>query len=197
MGPHPLWQLEEILPALALRPGMRVLDLGSGRGATSVFLARECGVTVTACDLWIGTEEVEAILRQAGVDDSVTAVNADVRRLPFRDGDFDAVVSIDAFEYFGTDVHLLPALLRVLKPGGAIGMTTPGLTPDPYDAGVPDDVWSLFGYEAAAWHTPDWWRTHWELSGMLEGIETGWLRDGLENWIVWAEAVREVTGAER
>jgi 2-polyprenyl-3-methyl-5-hydroxy-6-metoxy-1,4-benzoquinol methylase len=59
MGPHPLWQLEEILPALGLRPGMRVLDLGSGRGATSVFLARECGVTVTACDLWVGTEEVE------------------------------------------------------------------------------------------------------------------------------------------
>ena len=76
-------------------------------------------------------------------------------------------------------------------------MTTPGLTPDPYVAGVPADVWSLFGYEAAAWHTPDWWRTHWELSGMLEGIETGWLRDGLENWIVWAEAVREVKGAER
>jgi 2-polyprenyl-3-methyl-5-hydroxy-6-metoxy-1,4-benzoquinol methylase len=49
MGPHPLWQLEDILPALALEPGSRVLDLGCGRGATSVFLARECGVTVTAC----------------------------------------------------------------------------------------------------------------------------------------------------
>jgi hypothetical protein len=41
-------------------------------------------------------------------------------------------VSIDAFEYFGTDVHLLPALLRVLKSGGTIGMTTPGLEPDPF-----------------------------------------------------------------
>src|SRR5881392_2765080 len=43
MGPHPLWQLEDILPALALEPGSRVLDLGCARGATSVFLARECG----------------------------------------------------------------------------------------------------------------------------------------------------------
>jgi cyclopropane fatty-acyl-phospholipid synthase-like methyltransferase len=43
MGPHPLWQLEDILPALALKPGSRVLDLGCGRGATAVFLARECG----------------------------------------------------------------------------------------------------------------------------------------------------------
>ena len=31
MGPHPLWQLEDILPALALVPGSRVLDLGCGR----------------------------------------------------------------------------------------------------------------------------------------------------------------------
>ena len=76
-------------------------------------------------------------------------------------------------------------------------MTTPGLSRDPYDEGrVPDKVWSLFGYEVAAWHTPDWWRRHWELSGLLEGIETSWQQNGLENWILWARAVREVKGAE-
>jgi ubiquinone/menaquinone biosynthesis C-methylase UbiE len=144
MGPHPLWQLEDILPALALEPGSRVLDLGCGRGATSVFLARECGVTVTACDLWVSVEELEAVFREAGVQRSVTAVNADVRQLPFADDEFDAIVSIDAFEYFGTDVHLLPALLRVLKSGGTIGMTTRGLEPDPYAADLPDAVWSLW-----------------------------------------------------
>ncbi len=196
MGPHPLWQLEEILPALALRPGMRVLDLGSGRGATSVFLARECAVTVTACDLWVDTEEVNEVLREAGVEDAVTAVNADVRHLPFQNDEFDAIVSIDAFEYFGTDVHLLPVLLRVLKAGGVIGMTTPGLRSDLYEGEVPAKVWSLWGYEVAAWHTPDWWCRHWELSGLLEGIETSWQHDGVENWILWARAVREVKGAK-
>ena len=141
MGPHPLWQLEDILPALALKRGSRVLDLGCGRGATSVFLARECGVTVTACDLWVSVEELAAVFREADVEPSVLAVNADVRqRLPFADDEFDAIVSIDAFEYFGTEVHLLPALLRVLKSGGTIGMTTPGLDPDPYEAPVPEAV---------------------------------------------------------
>jgi hypothetical protein len=62
--------------------------------------------------------------------------------------------------------------LRVLKAGGVIGMTTPGLRSDPYEGEVPARVWSLWGYEVAAWHTPDWWRRHWELSGLLEGIET-------------------------
>jgi SAM-dependent methyltransferase len=193
MGPHPLWQLEDILPALALEPGSRVLDLGCGRGATSVFLARECGVTVTACDLWVSVEELAGVFREAGVERSVTAVNADVRQLPFADDEFDAIVSIDAFEYFGTDVHLLPALLRVLKSGGTIGMTTPGLEPDPYEADVPDAVWSLWGHEVAAWHTPKWWRRHWELSGLLEGIESAWLPDGRENWIRWVEAVQSVS----
>lgn len=194
MGPHPLWQLEDILPALALKRGSRVLDLGCGRGATSVFLARECEARVTACDVWVGVEELEGVFRAAGVEGSVTAVNADVRRLPFADDEFDAIVSIDAFEYFGTDVHLLPALLRVLRPGGTIGMTTPGLDPDPYEAGVPDAVWSLWGHEVAAWHTPEWWRRHWELSGLLEGIESAWLLDGRENWIRWAQAVQSVKG---
>jgi SAM-dependent methyltransferase len=197
MGPHHLWQLEDLLPALALRPGMRVLDLGSGRGATSVFLARECGVVVTACDLWLDPTTVEEVLRDASVEDSVTAVHADVRHLPFADCEFDAIVSIDAFEYFGTDVHLLPLLLRVLKPDGAIGMTTPGLEPDPYEAEVPENVSTLFGYEVGAWHSPDWWRRHWELSGLLERIEASWLPDGRENWILWARAVREFKGADK
>src|SRR2546428_11222185 len=78
MGPHPLRQLEDFLPALALEPGSRVLDLGCGRGATSVFLARECGVTVTACDLWGGGGELEGVVRKAGVGRSVTAGDADV-----------------------------------------------------------------------------------------------------------------------
>jgi hypothetical protein len=73
-------------------------------------------------------------------------------------------------------------------------MTTPGLEPDPYEADVPDAVWSLWAYEVAAWHTPEWWRRHWELSGLLEGIESAWLPDGRENWIRWVEAVQSVSG---
>lgn len=196
MGPHPLWQLEDILPALALEPESRVLDLGCGRGATSVFLARECGVKVTACDLWVSVEELVQVFSEAGVERSVTAVNADVRHLPFADDEFDAIVSIDAFEYFGTDVHLLPALLRVLKRGGTIGITTPGLEPDPYEADIPDAAWSLWAHEVAAWHTPEWWRRHWKLSGLLDGIDSGWLPDGRENWIRWVEAVQSVSGED-
>ena len=82
-------------------------------------------MTVTACDLWVNTEEINEVLREAGVEDPVTAVKADVRHLPFQKDEFDAIVSVDAFEYFGTEVHLLPVLLRVLKAGGGKGCSTP------------------------------------------------------------------------
>lgn len=170
MGPHPLWQLEDLLPELGLSPGMRVLDLGCGRGATSVFLARECEVEVVACDLWVPTEAAQAVFDGAGVGASVTAVNADVRAIPFTEEEFDAIVSVDAFEYFGTDVHLLPLLLRVLRPGAAIGVSTPALRMDPYAAPVPDYVSAAVGHEAAAWHSPSWWQRHWELSGLVDDV---------------------------
>jgi hypothetical protein len=37
-------------------------------------------------------------------------------------------------------------------------------------------------------------KSNWELSGLLEGIESAWLPDGRENWIRWVEAVQSVSG---
>lgn len=48
MGPNPLWLLGDLLRDVSVPPGSRVLDLGSGRAATSVFLANELGVEVCA-----------------------------------------------------------------------------------------------------------------------------------------------------
>ncbi len=90
MGPNPLWLLEDLCGELDLRDGMRVLDLGSGRGATSVFLAREFGVEVVAVDLW----EATAVFADAGVTGSVRAVQAEAHALPFPAGYFDAIVSV-------------------------------------------------------------------------------------------------------
>jgi cyclopropane fatty-acyl-phospholipid synthase-like methyltransferase len=53
-------------------------------------------VTVTACDLWIDPHAVEELFRGAGLAESITAVQADVRQLPFPDDALDAIVSIDA-----------------------------------------------------------------------------------------------------
>ena len=52
MGPNSVRLLEEMLDRYPLERGMRVLDLGCGKGLTSLFLAKEAGVNVFATDLW-------------------------------------------------------------------------------------------------------------------------------------------------
>lgn len=191
MGPHPLWQLEDLMSDLDLNPGATVLDLGCGKGATSVFLARECDVDVVAFDLWVEADELRSSLEAQGVTDRVTPVNGDVRDLPFEDNEFDAIVSIDAFEYFGTDVRVLPRLLRVLKPAGRIGMTTPALRTDPYQSPPPAYVTEVMGWEAAGWHAPEWWATHWHLTGLVDNIKARMQERGREDWILWSRALAE------
>lgn len=189
MGPNPLWLLEDLLADVVIAPGAKVLDLGSGRGATSVFLARECHAEVWAVDLWIGIEAAEATFRDAGVATSVHAVQADARALPFDDDFFDVVISIDAWEYFGTDDHFLPRLLRVLRPGGRIGMATPAMAVDVRDLdAIPPHIAEAVGWEALAWHPAEWWEQQWRLTGLVHDIWARTQTGGGADWLRWARA---------
>lgn len=74
-----------------------------------------------------------------------TVVNGDARELPFEDDQFDAIVSVDAFD---TSVRMcapLPGLPRVLRSGGVLGMTIPALRQDPYAGTPPAYVTHLIG----------------------------------------------------
>ena len=117
-GANALWLAEWLAEAIELRPGMRVLDLACGRAMSSVFLHREFGAQVWAVDLWHSASENLQRIRDAGVEDGVFPLHADARSLPFAAEFFDAVVSIDAFVYFGTDDLYLTDLARLVKPGG-------------------------------------------------------------------------------
>ncbi len=195
MGPHPLWLLEDLAHDLDLRPRMRVLDLGSGLGATSVFLAKEYGVRVVAADLWVDPTESGEVFRAAGVDDRVLPMRVDAHRLPFGRQTFDAIVSIDAWEYFGTGDHYPPYLAGFLKPGGQLGIATPALTSEVRDLGeIPEHVDKVVGAESAAWHTAEWLRSQWELSRAFREVTARTQPDGCANWLLWERAVMELKG---
>jgi len=103
MGPNVLWLAESLTQALPIQPGERVLDLGCGKALSSIFLAREFWAQVTATDLWVPEEDNQRRIAEAGVADRVTAVRAEAHALPFGDAEFDVVISLDAYHYFGTD----------------------------------------------------------------------------------------------
>ena len=117
MGPRPLWLMESLCEVMALEPGIRVLDLGCGTALTSIFLAREFSVQVWATDWWIDASDNHKRIVAAGVEDLVTPIHAEAHGLPFERGFFDAIVSVDAYHYFGTSdllsgLHVRPLASR-------------------------------------------------------------------------------------
>ena len=86
MGPNPLWLLEELCEHMDLKPGMKVLDMGCGKGITSIFLAKEFGVTVFANDLWISATENLQRFKQVGLADQIFPIHAEAHALPYAEG---------------------------------------------------------------------------------------------------------------
>ena len=189
MGPNVLWLAEALSQAMALRPGMRLLDLGCGKAVSSIFFAREFGLQVYATDLWIGASENWARVRQAGVETQVTPIHAEAHALPFAYEFFDAIVSLDAYHYFGTDDLYLATLARFLKPGGQLGIVVPGLAGE-FDRLPP----RLAPYwEPAYWtfHSPAWWGRHFERSGAVIVDSADMLPEGWKDWLRWLDLCRE------
>lgn len=188
MGPNVLWLAEGLAPAMDLHPGMRVLDLGCGRALSSIFLAREFNVQVWAADLWIKPTENWERVRDAGLEEQVFPVYAEAHSLPFADHFFDAIISLDAYHYFGTDDLYIGYIARFLKPGGQLGIVVPGVQEELIE-GVPEHLQPYWNWEFGSFHSPVWWRRHWEKSGKLEITLADWVPNGWEHWMKWMELV--------
>jgi SAM-dependent methyltransferase len=168
---------------------MRILDLGCGRALSSVFLHREFGVQVWATDLWFSASENIQRVRDAGAEEGVFPIRADARSLPFSEEFFDAVVSIDSFMYYGTDDLYLNYLARFVKPGGLVGIALAGFMSEIEDR-VPGHMAEWWDAEMAYFlHSAEWWRRHWERSGILDVTVADALPDGWQLWRDWLKLV--------
>ena len=194
-GANPLWLTEWLATALDLRPGMRVLDLGCGRAASSIFLRREFGVQVWAADLWFNVSENGQRIRDAGVADGVFPIHADARSLPFDAAFFDAIVCIDSFVYFGTDELYLNYLARFVKPEGQVGIAGAGLMQE-ISGLVPEHLRPWWTNDLWCMHSAAWWRRHWERTGIMKIELADTLPDGWRMWLDWHRAVAPGNEAE-
>jgi cyclopropane-fatty-acyl-phospholipid synthase len=116
------------------RPGLSVLDIGSGWGGLALTLARDYGARVTGITL--STEQLNEARARAeaeGLSDRVSFELLDYRNM---DRTFDRIVSIGMFEHVGVNHFrtFFDTIGRCLKPDGvallhAIGRSTrPGVT---------------------------------------------------------------------
>ena len=195
MGPNALWLTEALCQVMDLKPGMRVLDMGCGKTMSSIFLAKEFGVQVWATDLWIKATDNWHRIREAGVEDRVFPIHAEARSLPYAREFFDAIVSMDSYHYYGTDDLYLKYFIRFLKPAGQMGIVVPGLMRD-FEGGVPGHLTKETASRGRFWdpaecfsfHTVDWWRRHWEQTGLVKVELADTLPEGWRHWLQFEEA---------
>jgi cyclopropane fatty-acyl-phospholipid synthase-like methyltransferase len=167
---------------------MRVLDLGCGKAVSSIFLAREFGVRVWATDLWIDPHSNWKRIDEAGMGELVCPVHAEAHDLPYAHGFFDAVLSFDSYQYYGTDDLYLPYLVRFVTRGGLLGTSSVGVR-----KGIPEEIPASlrpqWDPELRCFHDPEWWKRHWNGSGLVrveraENHPRGW-----ELWKEWEAAI--------
>lgn len=160
MGPNPLKLCEELLDGVDIPRDSIVCDLGSGTGITSVMLARDYGFRVHAVDLWSDPEENRAFFREMGLsDEEVCPIKADASQgLPFSEGFFDAVVSIDSYNYYGRDPRYLEErLLPYVRCGGSLHFAIPGMLRDCHDR-LPECLLASWSPEQLDFmHDMSWW----------------------------------------
>ncbi|NVM36149.1 MAG: methyltransferase domain-containing protein [Candidatus Lokiarchaeota archaeon] len=104
-----------------LKPGMRVLDVSSGRGTQSIFYAKEFGVEVTGLD--ISEEMIKSATQSAkneGVENLIYFKLGDSQDLPFDDNSFDVVINECAVGIPDDSQKVLDEMVRVTKPNGVV-----------------------------------------------------------------------------
>lgn len=92
-------KIERLTAKLLLKPGMSVVEIGSGWGSQAIHMAKTRGVTVKALN--VSPEQLRVSrqrARQAGVDHLVEFVETDYREYK---GKFDRVVSVGMMEHVG------------------------------------------------------------------------------------------------
>jgi SAM-dependent methyltransferase len=119
-----------------IRPGDRVLDLGSGNGRHA-FEAYRRGARVVAFDLdpaeldpVSGMLEAMRTKGEAGPGARAVATAGDATRLPFADASFDSVIAAEILEHVLDDQRAMNELTRVLRPGGVVAVTVPAWLPE-------------------------------------------------------------------
>ena len=108
---------------LGFRRGERVLDIGSGIGGPSRFLASRYGCLVTGIDLTAEFCRVaEMLTRLTGLTDKVDYRQGNALDLPFEDTSFDVVWSQNASMNIADRDRLYAEMHRVLRPGARLAL---------------------------------------------------------------------------
>jgi len=113
-----------------LKRSMKVLVVGCGNGISATKISDMYGSKVVATDI---SEKMVKLSKEMAKETEVSFMHSDIHRLPFKDSEFDVVLS-ESVTAFGTDkIKALKEYRRVIKKGGLLGMNEMTWLVDPSD----------------------------------------------------------------
>lgn len=199
MGPNPIKLEEELMLGNKIPDGATVLDLGSGQGLTSAFLALEYGFKVYAADLWSDPAENQAFFDGMKIPrDRLVPVKCDATDLKFEDRFFDAVVSTDSYNYFGRDESYLDrCLASCVKSGSYVYIAVPGMKRDLHDALPPELLLSWTAEQMAYMRDREYWKRTVGASELFESLTVEEMESNDEVWADWLALDNEYAVGDR
>ena len=109
---------EEIALDVGLRPGMRVLDLGCGRGRVAAHMTSFSGAQVVGLNIDANQlAQAREFNTQCGFANEFVEHDQNILPLPFADASFDAFYEIQALSLCKDPAALFREIYRVLRPG--------------------------------------------------------------------------------
>lgn len=105
----------QVLRHLPQQPGLRLLDVAVGDGVYLPWMPEDWRIT----GVDIAWSQLQGCRTRAGVR-SLRLIQGEAESLPFRDDQFDAVLSIGAFNYFNDPEGSLREMARVARPGATV-----------------------------------------------------------------------------
>lgn len=113
--------LDVAIKACGVRPGQKILEIGSGWGGCARYISQVSGAHVTAVELQADYHAVgKALTERAGLSDEVTHVHADFLNWSAPPGGFDHLVSWLALFHIPKRTEYLSRIVAALKPGGTL-----------------------------------------------------------------------------
>jgi SAM-dependent methyltransferase len=124
----------QILTRMALKSGMRCLDVGCGNGYAVRAMAERVGPEGLAVGVDVSPEMIRSAEGRAENPSNVRFQLSSADRLPFEDEAFDRLLSVEVLYYLPDPVAALKEWNRVLKPGGSLWIMSDFYLENPYSA---------------------------------------------------------------
>ncbi|MBI1398299.1 MAG: methyltransferase domain-containing protein [Betaproteobacteria bacterium] len=115
---------DALISAAGIRPGHLVLDVCSGMGGPSRYVAHRIGCRVVGLDLTPSRyESAQRLTKRVGLDHLVSFRLGSALDMPFEDASFDVIMGQEAWCHVPEKPRLIAECARVLRPGGVIAFT--------------------------------------------------------------------------